>query len=371
MIDDGVGAGPGSGTMPPGPSGSRLRRASLADVALQAGVSVATASRSLRGVDRVATATRDRVLDAANELNYQQVTRALPEPDRPHSRTVAVIVPFFARWFFSTVTDAALSHLRAHDCDVLLYHLGSADVRDDFLTRIPLSGRVDGILSLSMPLTEQHTLTLRALGLPLVSVGSQVAGCPSVGIDDVATAATAVDHLLNLGHQRIGWISGRADDPRFEFSSSLERRLGYEQALGRAGLEFDPQLVVEGCHGIKGGVAAMEELLGRPGLPTAVVAEFDELAIGALWTLGRAGLRVPHDVSVMGIDDMDMAQYVNLTTVAQDVAAQGRHAAAELLRMMSGEANPEGGARHTLQATRLVLRDSTAPPRSDRRSGAS
>lgn len=191
-----------------------------------------------------------------------------------------------------------------------------------------------------------------------------------MGIDDVATAATAVDHLLNLGHQRIGWISGRADDPRFEFSSSLERRLGYEQALGRAGLEFDPQLVVEGCHGIKGGVAAMEELLGRPGLPTAVVAEFDELAIGALWTLGQAGLRVPHDVSVMGIDDMDMAQYVNLTTVAQDVAAQGRHAAAELLRMMSGEANPEG-AQHTLQATRLVLRDSTAPPRSDRRSGAS
>lgn len=195
------------------------------------GVSVATASRSLRGVAKV-SATRERVLDAARELSYGVTPRLFEaDPAQPGAPVVAVILPFFSRWYFSTATAAAFEHLRANGYDVLLYHLGTAEVRDQFFETLPLAGRVQGVLSLSMPLGEHHTLALRALGLPLVSIGSHIDGWPSVGIDDMAASTLAVNHLLNQGHQRIGLIAGAVDDARFDFTASVARRLGYEQAL--------------------------------------------------------------------------------------------------------------------------------------------
>ncbi|MGI8456643.1 MAG: LacI family DNA-binding transcriptional regulator [Propionibacteriaceae bacterium] len=337
------------------------QRVRLAEVAARAGVSSATVSRSLRGVPKVAPGTRQRVLDAARQLSYVTASQASATDSGPR-HTVAVIVPFITRWFFATATAGAVDHLRSRGYDVLLYHLGNADVRDDFFHRMPLAGRVDGIMTLSMPLTEEHTLSLRALGMPLVSIGSSIPGSPSVGIDEVGAARAAVDHLLNLRHQRIGLIASRPDDRRFDFLSSFGRRLGFEEALGAAGLEFDDRLVVDGPHGIDGGAVAMSELLSRPQLPTAVLAEFDELAIGALWALRRAGLRVPEDVSVVGIDDHEMAEFVDLTTVAQSVAEQGQVAASLLLQLLGAE---EGipTVEPIRLPIRLILRGTTAPPR--------
>lgn len=338
----------------------RTERARLADVAARAGVSVATASRSLGDGARVSPQTRRRVLDAARELSYEASRRQSASGSRTR-RAVAIIVPFVTRWFFAKATVAALDVLRASGHDVLLYHLGSASARDDFFERMPLAAGVDGVLSLSMPLTEVHTLSLRALGLPLVSIGSHIDGFPSVGIDDVAAARLATHHLLNQGHRRIGLIAGKPDDTRFDFTASMSRRLGYEEALSSVGLSFDPRLMVEGSHGIDGGARAMTELLTRPRLPSAVLAEFDELALGALWALRRAGLRVPHDISVVGIDNSEMAEFVDLTTVAQDVDAQGRAAARMLLQLLGDEPgvpSPEP----VLYPVQLVLRGSSAPP---------
>jgi LacI family transcriptional regulator, repressor for deo operon, udp, cdd, tsx, nupC, and nupG len=210
-------------------------------------------------------------------------------------------------------------------------------------------------------LTEEHTLSLRAVGIPLVSIGSSIPGSPSVGIDEAGTARTAVHHLLNLRHRRIGLIRGRPDDPRFEFHSSLGRRLGYENALAAAGIEYDERLVVDGPHGIKGGAAAMTELLSRPALPTAVLAEYDELAIGALWATRRAGLRVPHDISVVGIDDHEMAEFIDLTTVAQNVTEQSQVAAGLLLQLLGAEKGTPP-TEPVVIPTRLILRGTPAPP---------
>lgn len=336
------------------------RRATLADVAARAGVSAATASRSLRGVPKVSDETRQRVVDAARELSYVTALQAAQAEGR---HAVGVVVPFITRWFFSTATASAVDHLRAGGYDVLLYHLGSADARDHFFQQIPLAGRVDAILSLSMPLTEEHTLSLRALGLPLVSIGSAIPGSPSVGIDEVAAGRTAVNHLLNLGHTRIGFIAGQPDDFRFDFTPSTGRRRGYEQVLSAAGIEHGEELVVAGPHGVDGGASAMTELLSRPNLPTAVFAESDKLAIGALAALRRAGLRVPEDISLIGIDGHDMAEIVDLTTVAQDVSEQGRVAAHLLLQLLGAEAGTPDTEPVQLP-TRLVLRGSTAPPAS-------
>jgi LacI family transcriptional regulator, repressor for deo operon, udp, cdd, tsx, nupC, and nupG len=245
----------------------------------------------------------------------------------------------------------------------MLYHLGSADARDQFFERLPIHHRVRGILTLSMPLTEEHTLALRALDIPLVSVGPPVSGSPSVGIDDAGAARGAVNHLLHLKHERIGLIAGEADDPHFEFISSAERRRGYEEALGAAGRTVDEGLIAAGPHGLEGGAAAMAQLLARPILPTAIFAEYDELAIGALWALRRAGLNVPGDVSVMGIDDHEMAAMLDLTTVAQSVTHQGEMAAELLLQVLRGETG-DAVSQPVVLPTTLVLRGTTGPPAS-------
>lgn len=334
------------------------------DVAARAGVSPATVSRSLRGLTNVSPETRERVLEAARDLSYSALS-VEPEPWASARRSVAVIVPFVNRWFFSTVTAGAATLLREHGYDVLLYHLGDADARDHFFHRMPLARRVAGILTLSMPLTEEHTLALRALDIPLVSVGSTIPGAPSVGIDEAAAARGAVNHLVHLRHERIGLIAGEPDDARFAFVSSGERRLGAAQALAAAGLPLDEELMASGPHGIEGGAAAMARLLAGPALPTAIFAEYDELAIGVLWTLRRAGLRVPEDMSVIGIDDHEMAAVLDLTTVAQSAGHQGTVAARLLLDVVESDGQTST-PQPVILASRLTLRATTAPPRESR-----
>lgn len=330
------------------------------DVAARAGVSPATVSRSLRGLTNVSEETRQRVIQAAHDLSYP--TSAHEAGDAPGARrSVAVIVPFIDRWFFGTVTAAAVTALHRQGYDAVLYHLGRADVRDSFFERMPLARRVAGILTLSMPLTEEHTLSLRALDLPLVSVGSTVPGWASVGVDDAAAAQGAVNHLLNLGHRRIGLIAADADGSGFDFVSSARRRLGWTEALQRAGVPTDETLIASGPHGVEGGSAAMARLLTGPTLPTAVFAEYDELAIGAMWTLRRAGLEVPGDVSVIGMDDHEMAAMFNLTTVAQDPYAQGEAAAQLLIQILEPETEA-AAPQPVLLPTQLLIRATTAPP---------
>lgn len=341
------------------PKETPASKVSIIDVAQRAGVSAATVSRSLRGLPKVSAETRQRVLDAARELSY--VPGGSARGGSPGRHLIAIIVPYINRWFFSTVTAGATEVLRAHGHDVLLYELGTAEVRDHFFERMPFDRLVDGILSLAMPLTPAHTLALRALGTPLASVGIPVPGWPSVGIDEVDAARKAVNHLIHLRHERIGFLADASADPAFHFVPSSARRRGYEQALHDAGLEMSDDLVAWGGSGLEGGAAAMSELLSRPVLPTAVFAEYDELAIGAMWTLRRAGLRVPGDISVVGIDGHEMAKTLDLTTVEQNVRKQGEIAAMLLLELLSRGEPAAGEGEPVTVPTRLVLRSTTAP----------
>ncbi|WP_053079924.1 LacI family DNA-binding transcriptional regulator [Nostocoides japonicum] len=329
-------------------------------MAALAGVSPATVSRSLSGQGNVSAQTRERVRDAARRLSY------VPSPlasglASGRTRTIGVVVPFLTRWYFGSVVSGVTRVMEAAGYDVLLYHLGSAADRDRFFARMPLARRVDGVLSLCMPLTEDHTLALRALDIPLVSVGSRMAGLPSVCIDDVAAAHAAVNHLINLGHENIAFVGGIPDDPGFGFVSSELRLRGYRSAMGAAGLAPPSALEVFGRYGIDGGATAMARLLSGARLPTAVFAEYDELAFGALWSLRRAGLAIPQDVSVVGLDDHEMAEVLDLTTVGQDAASQGSLAATMLLETLDGRSDTP--PTDIVLPTELRVRGTTAPPR--------
>lgn len=327
--------------------------ASIEDVAKLAGVSIATVSRSLRGLPDVAPSTRDKVLAAAQELDYV----ASPFAARlasGRSSTLGVVLPFVNRWFFAEVLGAVEAVLSASGYDLLLHNLGDSEGRARFFSVLPVRKRVDAVLIVSLALTEDEVAALNTLELPVGVIGVHHPGMFSVRIDDVTAARSAVDHLLSLGHRRIGLIGGDTDDP-MRFTPPHHRGTGYRQALRAAGVHPDDSLERLGYFTVEGGEAAMRQLLALPERPTAVFAESDEMAYGAIRAIRRSGLRVPHDVAVIGFDDHATAGLLDLTTIRQPVAEQGTVLAQQLLDSLNGTAK----ASDLVLETELVVRGST------------
>jgi DNA-binding LacI/PurR family transcriptional regulator len=333
--------------------------ASIEDVARRAGVSIATVSRALRGLPDVATATRDRVLAAAADLDYV----ASPFAARLASgrtATVGLVVPFVNRWFFAEVIATIEMALRRADFDLLLYNLGDEDGRSRFFDVMPMRKRVDGVLIASLVLDDNEFGALTELDRPVGLIGLEREGFLSARIDDVAAARCAVEHVIGLGHRRIGLIGGDTDDP-MAFTPPLHRRDGYRDALQAAGLTVDPTLERLGYFTVEGGRDAARALLDLPERPTAIFAESDEMAYGALREIGAAGLRVPDDIAVIGFDDQPLSELMDLSTIRQPVADQALDVAARLLALIGDDQGDDAPSEPAaVLPTDLVVRGSTA-----------
>ncbi len=332
------------------------RPSTIEDVARRSGVSVATVSRALRGLPNVAPSTRKRVEEAAELLHYQ------PDPSAARlasgrSRTVAMAVPDLGSWYFGKVMAAVESVMAAAGYDLLVVAVDSEAARLR-LTRGPLVKRADGLILVDLPLSADEASSLMASRVHVVSVGSAPSGASSVRIDDVRVAELAVDHLLELGHTRIGLLAGVNDDP-LHFEVPIDRRHGYRRALARAGVEPDDRLERVGSFTVEGGYDAMRSMLQAPEPPTAVFAMGDEMAFGALRAIWETGADVPEDVSVVGVDDHELSAVVGLTTVRQNVAEHGSLAAQLLLDRLSGRSTETASYQVPIA---LIERRTTAPP---------
>jgi len=266
----------------------------MVDIARIAGVSLATTSRALSNAPGVAAATRERVLAVAEELAYV----VSPEASRLSggaTRRVAVVVPHMSRWFFAAMLEALESVLRDADLDVLLYHVGDAADRHAFFERLPARRKVDAVVVLAFPVSEAEQRRLELMGVSILAAGGQTAAYPYVCIDDEAAGRQAMDHLIFLGHRRIAMIAA-FDPDQLGWPDRPGRSEAYYSALREAGIAADPSLVATVDWGGLQGAEAMGELLGLREPPTAVYAHSDEVALGAIRTLRRAGLRIPEDI---------------------------------------------------------------------------
>jgi DNA-binding LacI/PurR family transcriptional regulator len=328
----------------------------IKDVAEAAGVSIATVSRALHGLPRVSEATRQRVLAAAAELRYVASPSAASLASG-QTNAIGVVAPFVNRWYFAAMVHSAEERLRKAGYDLLLYSLGTdAHERRRAFSGTLLRKRVDGVLVLGLHPTADEVAALSAVGGPVAIVGADVPGWASVRIDDAAAARSAVRHLLDLGHRRIGFIGG---DDELHTAMPADRRVGYRAELAAAGLPALPELEAVGGFTVAGGHLAAKRLLGLPEPPTALFAASDEMAMGALQAARHSGLRVPEDVSVIGIDDHEMADLMDLTTVAQPVVAQGVLAAEMILTALT---DPDRPLAAVTVPTELVVRGTTSSP---------
>ena len=326
----------------------------LTDIARLAGVGLGTASRALRNAPGVAPATRDRVLAVAEEHAYVVSPQASSLRMGTTGR-IAVVVPHLDRWFFGAMLAGLESVLRTAELDVLLYPVGDVHDRHEFFHRLPARRKVDAIVVVAFPLDQLERQRLELMGVRIVAAGGQSVAYPFVCIDDGIAGRQAMDHLLYLGHRRIGMLE--AIDP--DQPGLVSRRpTAYYASLKDASIAVDDDLVVSNDWGGEHGAESMAKLLSLREPPTAVYAHSDEVALGAIRTLHRAGLRVPEDISVIGIDDHPLAALTDLTTVRQPVHEQGARAAHILLGLLQGEDVDQA----VTMPTHLVIRRSTAPP---------
>lgn len=339
----------------------RPRRPTSADVAALAGVSRTTVSFVINGrADvQIPPKTRRRVEDAARELDYHPHGPAR-QLAAGASLTIGLVMRQSAEQIAADMNLASTlwglaAAARAGGFRVLVEPLAPGDGTYAGLLR---SRRTDGLV-VSGPRDDDDDLAaLVREGFPIVIQGSRPdLDAPSVDVDNRAGARGAVEHLLGLGHRRIGCITNAP----LHYTAAAERLDGYCDALTTAGIEYDPGLVIEGAFDAASGHLAMAELLGRS-RPTAVFVASDVVAIGALRGLREAGLRIPADVSVVGFDDIPIAAHVDppLTTVRLPAGGLGETAGRLLVDRIAGRPV----AARTLLATQLIIRDSSAvPPR--------
>ncbi|MGO4602514.1 LacI family DNA-binding transcriptional regulator [Terrabacter sp. 2YAF2] len=323
------------------------------DVAKAAGVSTATVSRALRGFDTVDPATREHVLRTAETLHYVG-SPAAAALTTGRMNSVGIITPYISRWSFARMLSGIERELRASDLDVVLYCLGDPSDPHPAPPIQRLRKRVDGFIVMSVAAESPDLRGLFELDVPVSLIGSSAEGASSVMIDDTAGARTATEHLIGLGHQRIGLIYGREN--RDPLVLERPRYLGFVAALEEAGLTVDRTLEEAGHFTVSGGAEAMRRLLKAPEPPTAVFAMSDEMAFGAISALREAGLEPGQDLALVGFDGHDMAQFFGLTTVVQPLEDLGAHAAR---RFVEALARPGRPPIHSVLPTELVVRHSS------------
>ena len=354
------------------------RHSTIRDVADRAGVSTATVSRVLSGTLEARPATQQRVLDAARELDYRPsgIARSLKLRT---TGTFGLIVTDILNPFFPELVRSIEDAARERGYSVLLGNGDEDPDREAAYLELLAQRRVDGLLVASGGLSERHGRWLRNAPIPVVLVNCELAdgSRPAVLTDNRAAARLAAEHVLGLGHHRIGHITGRPTN-----AATSERIAGIRDALA-ANNRRETLTLAEGDDHVAGGELAMSRLLDSPSQPTAVLCYNDLTAIGAIRAIRGRGLDVPADISVVGFDDIDLAAYVDppLTTVSQAIVAIGQASVRALLEALR-EAAGSAQAGTTLEASgaavrspapvirlpaALRLRSSTGPPRPRRR----
>lgn len=327
----------------------------IADVAREAGVSVATVSRVLNKNGPVSPAAHEKVNLAIAKLNYQPNVwgRRLR---RKESRMLLILVPTISNPFYSSIVAGIEDEARRYRFGTMLCIINGDEGREREFIELLFDGQADGAVMLCVNKDDKDVKEI-ADKVPIVQCCEfcKDADIAHVSIDNFAAAAQVVRYLRSLGHEKIGFV-GSVN----QFVSSEDRRRGYEAEMKKLGLPVRKEYMAyaDRDYSFQSGIAAARELLKRPDRPTAIFCISDVLAMGAIRAAGELGLTVPGELSVVGFDDVEYATMMNpmLTTVSQPLYSLGKTSAHMLIEQIeSGEGKGKIFLEH-----KLVIRDSTA-----------
>jgi LacI family repressor for deo operon, udp, cdd, tsx, nupC, and nupG len=329
-----------------------MKKVGIKDIAAEAGVSIATVSHALRNPGRVADATRQKVLLAADKAGYTP-NRLAASLRTARSGNIVVIIPDVADSYNAGIIKAIEKVAHGRGYSVLLGDSQGSEAREREFAAMTRSRQADGIILLShrFPFDPGRGKSAPR-DLPPIVNGCEYTGhkgVPLVAIDDKQAARDATMHLVGLGHRDIAVITGDMAS-----RSSRDRLAGFRQAMRAAGIRVNPNRVIEGEYTLQGGERAAQAMLLQESRPTAVFCFSDEIAFGCMYALRQSGFSVPQDISIIGFDDIPFARYFDpaLTTIAQPADAIGATCASLLMDLIDGR--PPLKSRHILPHELLV-----------------
>ena len=333
-----------------------MAQATIRDVAKKAGVGVGTVSRVLNGSSSVKETTREKVLNVIEELHYSP-NPAARRLSRGKTMVIGAIVPYFTNPSVVRRLQGVVSVIAESAYDLILFDVESEEHRDVFLRNVPRRQMVDGLLIVSLTPSDEDVQHLLQAHMPTVLVDANHPQLSRVIVDNVAGGYQATKHLIDLGHRKIAFISDFLDDP---FNSPVRDRFqGYQNALFEASLPFYSKYHRQGVHGRSQAKKMTHELLDLPIPPTAIFAYSDTQAVGAIEAARERNVNIPQDLSVVGFDNIEAAEYLQITTIRQALYDSGVHGAQLLLNLME---KPSSTPVEISLPTELVMRQTTASP---------
>jgi DNA-binding LacI/PurR family transcriptional regulator len=328
-----------------------VEHATIYDVADRAGVSISTVSHTLNRPHRVNAATRQRVLDAIDELGYVPKATAMAHARKAVGR-IGVLAPFSSYESYTRRLKGILREAQGEATEIVVYDQESAaSATSPLLSALPMTRRLDGLVIMGLPLDDHLADRLLAQGLPTVLVDSTRPELDSIVIDDHAAGHRVGTHLIETGRRSFAYVSEAQRSDAYLSQGQL-RRNGLRRAATDAGIDPDRVQHVHTSNDLAGGRAAVEKLLAQR-MPDAVFAHQDVLAAGVLLGCRQHGIRVPEELAVVGFDDGELAEALDITTVRQPLEESGRLGFAHLQEAINGRRGP---ARHVTLGVELVRR---------------
>lgn len=328
------------------------------DVARQAGVGIGTVSRVLNESPQVRSETRQRVLVAIDTLGYRPSSIA-QRFSRRKTLTIGVVAVFFTRPSVVERLRGIESVVAASEYDLIVYNVETPARRDECFRNTASGHRLDGLLVISLSPDDEAVERWAQARLPVVLIDTHHPSLSRVVCDDIAGGYWATQHLIEQGHRKIAFV-GDPIHTAFNFTSSRHRLQGLRQTLADYDIPFWQEYHQAGEHGQEPARQLTHKLLDLPEPPTAIFAASDTQALGVLQAASDLGLQIPRDLSVVGYDDIEMAEYVNLTTVHQPLFESGRCGIEMLLRLV---ADPALETMAEQLSIKLIERKTTGPPR--------
>ncbi|MFO7679530.1 MAG: LacI family DNA-binding transcriptional regulator [Chloroflexota bacterium] len=328
----------------------------IRDVAKKAGVGVGTVSRVLNDSSSVSANTRKKVQFAIEELQYTP-NPAARRLSRGKTMVIGAIVPYFTNPSVVRRLQGVVATITESDYDLILFDIESEDRRDVFLRNVPRRHIVDGLLVISFTPTDEEAGYLLESQIPVVLIDAYHPSLSRVIVDNISGGYQATKYLIDLGHRQIGFISDYLEDP---FNSPVRHRFeGYKKALAEADISFNPDYHRQGIHGRSQANEMTRQLMALHNPPTAIFAYSDTQAIGVMEAARELGIKIPDQLSVIGFDNIEAAEYLRITTIRQALHESGVNGCNLLLELME---TPVTTPIEITLPTMLECRDTTAPP---------
>jgi len=330
------------------------QKVTIYEVAKTAGVSIATVSRVLNTPERVSKEKRERILEVIGQLGFVPKADAR-ERARKEIGRIGVITPFFTLPSYAQRLRGIAAALVDSPYDLTVYPVDSMARLDGYLTVLPFSKQLDWLIVVTLPVDESSLKRLQQSAIPTLLLENRVAGFASIEIDNWHGGKLAAEHLISKNHTLCAYV-GDTVIPEYTLRPEDVRLDGYRQTLFQHGLSLPEEYIKLPAFPPRDPHKQVHELLDLPDPPTAIFAATDDLALLVLKVVRKRGIRIPEDLAVIGFDDIDIAEYLELTTISQSLYESGKLAVEHLIAQM---ATPSRPIENTFIQLRLVERGTT------------